>query len=89
MFQITTRIPAGRCPIHFSDFGTMEGCCPTDPIICAWFHAVREHGLLRGEFYTAEAICYWVRYEFDMNEDEGHDEIVAVIKEYAKLVDGE
>lgn len=79
-----TRVPSGECPIKFKHFWDI-GCLPPAPIICAWFWEVRDYGLRRGEFFTAEAIAYWAQYEFNSDTDE-YNEIVSIIKEYAKLI---
>lgn len=81
--------PWGNCPIRFEHFWIMaeEGCCPPDTIICAWFWEVREYGLRRGEFFTAEAIAYWGRSQFDKETGKDLREyITKVILEYADII---
>lgn len=84
------RIPSGVCPVKlgsFCDFASV-GCQPSPIIIIAWFWEVRNFGLRRGEFLTAEAIAYYARYEFSPSYETRDDyyEIESTIYDYAREI---
>lgn len=83
-----TRTPAGKCPIKLRDLSPTNDLPPTACII-EWFHRVRDWGVENGTYYTADAIAYFVRYEFDpcgVVEEYEHDEVVDTILRYAASI---
>lgn len=78
------RAIAGDCPIPFSQFWDVPSL-PPDPIICTWFWEVRNYGLKKGQFFTAEAIANWSSTFYPMTTPE-FDYIYATILEYAEVI---
>lgn len=83
-YKITTvlEVPVGECPIPLRELTSAKDF-PTFAEIVEWFHRVRDFGLESGVFYTAVAISYWARCEYDCY---GHDyeQIHDFIMDYAE-----
>jgi hypothetical protein len=57
-------IPAGDCPISLRGM-LVNKDFPSLPEIIEWYHQVRDYGLENGVFYTAIAIGFWARCDYD------------------------
>lgn len=70
----TTNIiaPAGKCPVKLKDIDKEA--------VFEWAAKVRAHGAERGDFYSASALKYYVRYIYNIFSDE-YKAVAAIIDE--------
>ncbi len=86
--RTVTRTPLGKCPISLRGYSSIKDL-PSVAGIIEWFWAIRNWGIENGIYYTADAISYWARTEFDPAGEFGefeYEEIQRTILSYAATI---
>jgi hypothetical protein len=67
--RAVVHVPAGKPPCK-PEGHPWEGSQATDDQIVRWAEEVRAAGWTKGTEYSAEAVCYFARYFWDINGPE-------------------